>query len=160
MLACWHACRWPASEGGGEKCCLCCWHAPQHASTPSCWHAGMLGCKPAAQTDQHDNNRGAGRSSVAVAVDACVYPSTQHPAPCHFGVQPRMLALWPCTFEGGPNGLPDLIFILQQYLSVPFGAKLQLSEVEQLATQTEVFLKVLVVALPLYGPCLATRLLE
>ena len=57
----------------------------------------MLGCKPAAQTDQHDNNRGAGRSSVAVAVDACVYLSTQHPAPCHFGVQPRMLALWPCT---------------------------------------------------------------
>jgi hypothetical protein len=53
-----------------------------------------------------------------------------------------------------------LIFILQQYLSVPFGAKLQLSEVEQLATQTEVFLKVLVVALPLYGPCLAARLLE
>ena len=63
-------------------------------------------------------------------------------------------------FEGGPNGSPDLIFILQQYLSVPFGAKLQLSEVEQLATQTEVFLKVLVVALPLYGPCLAARLLE
>ena len=97
MLACWHAGRWSASEGGGEKCCLCCWDVPQHASTPSCWHAGMLGCKPAAQTDQHDNDRGAGRSSVAVAVGACVYPSTQHPAPCHFGVQPRMLVLWPCT---------------------------------------------------------------
>ena len=96
MLACWSM---VSQRGRGRKmlACLCCWHAPQHASTPSCWHAGMLGCKPAAQTDQHDNDRGAGRSSVAVAVDACVYPSTQHPAPCHFGVHPRMMALWPCT---------------------------------------------------------------
>ena len=90
MLACWSM---ASQRGRGRKmlACLCCWHAPQHASTPSCWHAGMLGCKPAAQTDQHDNNRGAGRSSVAVAVDACVYPSTQHPAILGYN-----RGCWPC----------------------------------------------------------------
>jgi hypothetical protein len=31
-------------------------------------------------------------------------PSTQHPAPCHFGVHPRMLALWPCTCVPSPTG--------------------------------------------------------
>ena len=35
-------------------------------------------------------------------------------------------------FEGELNGSPNLIFILQQYLSVPFRAKMYLTEVELL----------------------------
>ena len=33
-----------SEEGGGARMlvCLCCLGAPDYASTPSCWHAGML----------------------------------------------------------------------------------------------------------------------
>ena len=44
-MACWHAGRWPASEGGGQEC----WHvcaAGVHPSmlAPRSWHAVMLAC--------------------------------------------------------------------------------------------------------------------
>ena len=58
-------------------------------------------------------------------------------------------------------GSPELIFILQQYLSVPFRAKLYLTEVELLVHLMGVVLDSAgAVALPLYGPCITAHLLE
>ena len=57
MLACWHAGipidGQPARRGAknaGLSVLLACTRACQH---PGCWHAGMLECTPAAQTDHH-----------------------------------------------------------------------------------------------------------
>ena len=74
----------PAREEAknGLSVLLVCKPACQH---PSCWHAAMLGCTPAAQTDQHASTQHVSvhqhAKAACLSVGACVYPSTQHPAP-------------------------------------------------------------------------------
>ena len=88
----------------GLSVLLACTPACQH---PSCWHAAMLGCTPAAQTDQHTSTQHVSvhqHAEVAcLSVGACVYPSTQHPAPFHFGYT---RGCWPCGHVPGSGSDP------------------------------------------------------
>ena len=72
MLACLHAGRLPASEGGGPRMlvCLCCWGTPQHVSTPSC---DILACWSVA------SQPGRGFKDAGLSVQLACTPACRHP---------------------------------------------------------------------------------
>ena len=95
MLACWHAGRWPASEGGGEKC----WHVcavGMHPSMPAPPVVGMLACWDANQ--QHRQTSMTTTEALAEVAWPWLWmlvctpaPSTQHPAILGYNH-----GCWPC----------------------------------------------------------------
>ena len=95
MLACWHAGRWSASEGGGEKC----WHVcavGMHPSMPAPPVVGMLACWDANQ--QHRQTSMTTTEALAEVAWPWLWmlvctpaSSTQHPA-----ILGYTRGCWPC----------------------------------------------------------------